>query len=291
MLKHNSGHKLHFQTAFGTWLKTKRQQREWQTRDLAQHARVDIGTVSRIENAHTKATMFTVFQLLDAFNMYVEELLRELSNHEQETEQLSKNVAVNQMGVPQLAIERLLMLYERDESRLLTYLAGWLNWIANHWDGKTLNHWDSSFQPRDVVKLLSNSLFFIFELKHAPGYARTAIIDLYNYGGHLTWKDVGGFLDSYNENSSEYNQLSRQTKDILRRLKADSHAGIKFEDLLLLNEELDERAVGMIGRAYHSQNNSPETKLITLFIHIWYWFKFLESTRDLLAELEGESML
>lgn len=288
MLKQNAGHKPHFQTEFGRWLKTKRQQREWQTRDLAQHARIDVGTVSRIENGHTKATMFTVFQLLDAFSIYVEELSRELSDQEEELAPLSKIGLVNQAGVPQLTIERLLMFYGQDESRLLTCLAGWLNEIADQCDGKTFNHWDLSFQPRDVAKLLSNSLFFTFELKHAPESARTAIIDLYNYGGHLTWNDVRDFFDSYNEDSSEYAQLSRQTKDILRRLKADSHAGIKFEDLLLLNAELDERTVGMIGRAYHSQNSSPETKLITLFVHIWYWFKFLEPTHDLLAELQRE---
>ncbi len=242
----------------GQWLQQERAQRGIDLRTLSEQTGVDIGTISRVENLRTQATLVTAVRLCDGLGMTPSSLLEAL--------QRKPSVSLDPVetsgceAIPTLSdVQAFLHYISEDWQAGRLFLADMLNMVASiqirpgFLGHRVVPH---LFVPEDVDKFLIDLPLYRFELVYPPRLEAEDIWRVYRCQGWLTVTDVGTYIRKVRgEKRVPLMRLQHAVKisdSMLARLEEGVLERIKFNDVLMLDEHLEQdgKVLAMYWKAY-----------------------------------------
>jgi len=269
---------------FGKWVQNKRKERKLDIRTLAEKTDVDVGTISRIENLHTNATVYTALSLIDGLGVSLPTLIYDLTgNHPPSIK--DKYVEKNNTVLTLQDVERLVKAFEHSRDSVRKYLVDTLNDISSNIPkGMNISYGGgakpATFTIEDVDKLVLSfcSPLYEFKVRYPSGIGLKNIELIYEQNGALVSDDIQQYMQRI-----RLEGLKRTSSNLLLRLTGSGDLQrIKLNELLALDEELGEggRLLGLFWEVYrfdkefdppihHSKFFEPPTLVLPLDIEEW----------------------
>lgn len=241
----------------GQWLQRERVKNGIDLRTLSEQTGIDIGTISRVENIRTQATLVTVVRLCEGLGVTPSMLLEAL----QQKQSVDLD-AVDPLGceaIPALSdVQAFLRYIGNDWLAGCLLLADMLNMIASIQirSSSGQREFPHLFVPEDVNKFLIDLPLYRFELVYPPHFRAEDTLKIYRCKKWLTILDVGTFIRKLrNEKRMPLMRLQHAVKisdSVLTRLEEGVLDRIKLNDVLILDEylEQDGKILAMYWKAY-----------------------------------------
>ena len=225
---------------FGTLIQTIRKQKGLEVRTLAEMVGVDASTISRLENSHTHATVYTAFRICDGLEISLSDLIYKLKRY-RPSPRSGTLFPIEQKFVVNLQ-EVVSIVSSLEENRLQTIniLLDRINRILHERRVTRPYSVTGQYSAGEIERYFFSSPFSeTYQLKYPP-LSADLILQIYQQNGALMPIDVEEFL--------------KQKRIKNRFLPTSSIEKMKLYDVLHLldrkNEELDyESVVGMIWEA------------------------------------------
>ncbi len=229
---------------FGKWVQERRVERGLDVRTFAARTGVDVGTISRIENERTQATLKTAVQICEGIGVPLTDLSMVL---------LGKFFPFLEQQPPS---EKKVMPTMRDAEAFLTYAHqdqqacySWLAHLLNRIvalgglsPGNKRKRGLRLFVPEDIQKLLLNLSLYRFELQYPEDLGVEQIWNTYRETGLLTYTDVGTAIKHIRrEKQVTLARLEDSVKisaSVLSNLESGSIERIRLIDVFTLDQQL-----------------------------------------------------
>lgn len=242
----------------GQWLQQERVKQGIDLRTLSELTGIDIGTISRVENSRTQATLATGVRLCEGLGVTPSSLLEALGR--KSSVDLDSADASGCEAIPTLSdVQAFLKYIGTDWHAGCLLLADMLNMIASIQlrSGVTGNReMPHLFVPEDVDKFLIDLPLYRFELVYPPHLRADDIWRVYRCGKWLSITDVGISIRRLrSEKHVPLIQMQHAVKisdSVLARLEEGVLERIKLNDVLMLDEylEQDGKVLAMYWKAY-----------------------------------------
>lgn len=233
---------------FGTLIQNIRKQKGLEVRTLAEQVGVDASTISRIENLHTQATVYTAFLICDGLEISLSDLIYELKRNRPSLGSDTLFPLESKFVVNLQEVVSIVRSFGEDKQQTINILLDKINHILNEYDSyrheirRVTGPYvvTGQYSAGELERYFYRSPFSeTYQLKYPP-LSADLILQLYRQNGVLTPTDVNEFLKQ------------KRTKN--RLLPTSSIEKMKLFDILHLldwkNEELDYGSVvGMIWEA------------------------------------------
>jgi transcriptional regulator with XRE-family HTH domain len=233
---------------FGQWIQALRIGQELDLRTLATQSGVDIGTISRLENGKTKATLLTALRLCRALQATGPDLYLAVSGKPSSVREPTDNKAAT--APVQADIEQLLALYRACPSVEQSWLADLLYQVFSRLCVERLAPPDSAepyFGPADVRKLLFDSPLYRFELRYPQAFSASDIVSLTRGGGVVTQVDIGEYLARLRREKEmtqmHFNLLTKLPQTHISSLEAGAVERVKLADVLSVDVQLGQEGI------------------------------------------------
>lgn len=234
---------------FGTFIQNIRKQKKLEVRALAEQVGVDASTISRIENLHTQATVYTAFRICNGLGVTLSDLTYALSEKHLSRfyqnplpiDRIDRRFIVNLRDVVSIVRS-----FKENRQNAIENLLEKINNLLKKYDEANLGHVSGHFtiggfySAGEIERYLFSSLLSeVYVLKHPP-LSADLIVQIYQQEGAMTPKDVEVYL--------------QQIRTRSRFLPTSSIEKMKINDVLRLLDRkgggLDyENVVGMIWEA------------------------------------------
>jgi transcriptional regulator with XRE-family HTH domain len=303
---------------FGRWVQERRAELGLDIRAFAAQTGVDVGTISRIENTRTQATLNTAVQICEGIGTSLTDLLEALLG--KCFPDLEQQPPSEERVMPSLRDAEAFLAYaHQDQQACYSWLAHLLNRVAALVDitiGNIRKRGSGLFVPEDIQKLLLNLPLYRFELQY-PGELRAETIwNTYREGGLLTYSDIGAAIKHVRrEKQVTLVRLEGSVNisaSVLSNLESGSIERIRLIDLLTLDQQLAQegKIIAMYwsvvrflqklvcqrqaGDTRHGETASlddkeQDTKLITIFTTICRWLQVVNGeTTSWIEELRTQ---
>jgi transcriptional regulator with XRE-family HTH domain len=232
---------------FGQWIQQVRLERKMDLRAFAERIRVDISTISRIENMRTQATLATAIRMCEGLGITPSLLVEVLQGTA--VSDLEPVVLSGHEDIPTLEdIQAFICSMRRDWRRGSLLLAEMMNTIAlPQLQGRRTNQENGRplFVPEDVDQLLLDIPLYRFEFHYPSDIKTSDIWENYRGGGWITATDVGAYIKKIRrEKHVPLVRLQHAVKvsdTVLARLEEGALERIKLIDVLMLDEQLEQR--------------------------------------------------
>ena len=248
------------------WLQKERTKQKIDLRTLSNKTGIDIGTISRIENMRTQATLATIVRLCEGLGVGLSTLLEALQ--QKPDVDLDSTDTSDCEAIPTLNdVQTFLRSISNDWQAGCLLLADMLNTIASiqlrsgFMDSQGVSH---LFVPEDVDKFLLHLPLYRFELVYPPRLAADDIWRIYRCGGWLTVTDVGMYIKQVRSekpfSSARPQHTAKISGSVLTRLEEGVLERVKFSDVLLLDEQLEQdgKLLAMYWKAYQLSREMTE---------------------------------
>src|SRR6266516_1351168 len=163
---------------FGEWVQNTRKDQDQDIRSLAEKTGVDVGTISRIENVHTQATIYTVFRLAEGLNTSLPDLIQALSGKYLSSFE-EKKLASDANVLTLLDVEKIVEDFNKESLAVRSYLAKCLNDLEQGLSSISLEASKEkrlvSFDVEDIDKLLYPSQIYRVDMVY-PRMLKSEII-------------------------------------------------------------------------------------------------------------------
>lgn len=233
---------------FGTLIQNIRKQKGLEVRTLAEQVGVDASTISRIENLHTQATVYTAFLICDGLEISLSDLIYELKRNRPSLGSDTLFPIESKFVVNLEEVFSIVRSFGEDKQQTINILLDKINQILNEYDNYRHeirrvtgpNSVTGQYSAGELERYFYSSPFSeTYQLKYPP-LSADLILQLYWQNGVVTPTDVDEFL--------------KQKRPKNRLLPTSSIEKMKLFDILHLldrkNEELDYGSVvGMIWEA------------------------------------------
>jgi transcriptional regulator with XRE-family HTH domain len=304
---------------FELWVQERRAERGLDVRTFAAQTGVDVGTISRIENARTQVTLNTAVQICEGIGASLTDLLEALLGKHFPT--LEQQPPSEEKVMPTIRDAEAFLAYaHRDQHACYSWLAHLLNSVDTL-DGISIRNKrkrvEGLFVSEDIHKLLHNPPFYRFELQY-PGELRAETIwNIYREGGLLTYTDIGASIKHIRrEKQVTLARLEGSVKisaSVLSNLESGSIERIRLIDVLTLDQQLAQEgkiiamywSVGRFhqklvcqqqqdgdtrrGEAVSQDEIEQDAKLITMFTTICRWLQVVNGdTTSWIEELRTQ---
>lgn len=243
---------------------------------LAEMSNVDIGTISRTENGHTQLTLDTAVRLCRALGLSLFDLT---GNEGKWREQFQ----VRGLGILESDIVDLLSIYRRDPNLCEETLSRWIDLIQTNIGDTSRPNQRISLSAIGLANFLGEHPLFRFSLRFPVDVAAEVLIETHRLGGKLHDEDLQSLILHLTTDPVVYRGLSRQDRDVLRRLQSSSPDRVRYADIVELSETLQVDLLGIFGNTVDldmppSYIDDPAIamemrNLITLFVTISVWLR------------------
>jgi transcriptional regulator with XRE-family HTH domain len=279
----------------GEWLLQTRRKHKFDLRALAAQTGLDIGTISKIENGRTQATLGTIVRAGGGLGVTANDFIHDWQG--KPFSLVDEPQAIGDGTVPTLQdVEAFVILARTDRQTICVWVAKSLNNIASL-QGEVI----PLFEPEVIEKLLFGPLWHRYEVQYPPEMATEDILDILRQSGVLILSDISAYLKKTN---GKKHILPERLDALLKvsvkggnRLEIGSVERIKMIDVLLLDQTLEQG--GKIVAMYwniclfydeirhlqaHSSDHSvsegdisaeQEVRLALVFITICRWLQHL----------------
>ncbi len=245
---------------FGEWVNDIRKERDFDLRSFAAITGVDGSTISRIENLHTQATLYTAFRICEGLGVSLPELIRTLNGKYPSSFEKEHHVEKETI-VTLKNVEEFIEAFHHDEHNLRERLVKSLNKISSNIKVRNPKRGKLSFFTlEDIDKLLYSSSLYQFSLKYPTGIRPQDILAIYEQGGALMLTDVevyvskiqyvGNSLEEEDE-EEDFENYSKASFNTLSRLAKNSVERIKLNEIMALDKrsKQDGKILGMFWEA------------------------------------------
>lgn len=219
----------------GEWLLQIRRERKLDLRALAAQTGLDIGTISKIENGRTQATLGTIVRAGVGMDVTASGFIQDwqgmpfsLVNGPAET-------------VPTLGdVEAVFTCARMSRETICVWMANALNNIASL-QGEAI----TPFAPEEIEKFLFGPMWLRCEVQYPAEMAAEGILDILRQDGVVIMSDIAAYL----RKCKSTKQFSSERLDALLKI---SLGRIKMNDILILDQELEQggKIVALYWHAY-----------------------------------------
>jgi transcriptional regulator with XRE-family HTH domain len=271
----------HQPSQFGDRIRDRRLGRALTVRALAEKSGVDPGTISRIENGVTEITLSSGIKLAEALGIELNELVPDSISDGRTIRDLASGYSVGLL-VPKEIVDAFVDLHRRNEASAMNLLANWLNQIAQRQLELGIVDRTIGFDAQIVQWLLVRQDLFRFKIRLPRQCIGWVVPNIYALGGKIGRGDLKLYLAAISEDSQRYDNLGRQSKDILRRLQSETPNRLRLIDIVSLEEELGIDLVNMYWMVESEEgvraargNDHYKALLIALCVTICAWYAAL----------------
>ncbi len=222
----------------GEWLLQMRRKRKLDLRALAAQTGLDIGTISKIENGRTQATLGTIVRAGVGLRVTAADFIQDWQGV---PFSLVDGAHVSgEETVPTLQdVEAFITGARTDKQTICVWMANSLNNIASL-QGEVI----PLFEPAVIEKLLFGPLWHSYEVQYPPEMATEDILDILRQNGVMILSDIAAYL----KKTIGKKQITPERLDALlkfsmkegNRLEIGAVGRIKMIDVLLLDQELEQ---------------------------------------------------
>ena len=220
----------------GEWLLNMRRKRKFDLRDLAAQTGLDIGTISKIENGRTQATLGTFVRAGKGLGVTANDFIQ---NWQGKPFSLpNESQVIEEATIPTLQdIEALVTWARVDKQPISIWIAKALNSVSSL-QGEAV----PLFEPEVVEKLLFGPLWLRHEVQYPPEMLTEEILDILRLHGVMIPNDISAYfakIESKKQITTE--RTTTLLKVFLKEgslLEIGSAERFKMPDVLLLDQEL-----------------------------------------------------
>lgn len=242
----------------GQWLRQERVKQGIDLRTLSVLTGIDSGTISRVENMKTQATLATAVRLCEGLGVAPFSLLEGLER--KPGDDLDSFDMSRCEAIPSLGDVQTFLRYMGDNWQAgCLLLANMLNMIASiQIRSEFTDHREvpQLFVPEDVDKFLIDLPLYRFEVVYPPHLGVVDIWNIYRCRKWLTVIDVGTYIRKLrNEKRVPLMRFQHAVKisdSVLARLEEGILERIKLNDILMLDDYLEQngKVLAMYWKAY-----------------------------------------
>jgi transcriptional regulator with XRE-family HTH domain len=234
----------------GEWLLQVRRRRKLDLRALAAQTGLDIGTISKIENGRTQATLGTIVRAGIGLGVTANDFIHDWQG--KPFSLIHEAHLIGEKTVPTLQdVEAFVTFARTDQQAICAWVANSLNRIASL-QGEVI----LPFEPEVIGKLLFGPLWLRYEVQYPPEMPAEDILDILSQNGVLILSDIGAYLrqisgkkQTTSERLGAFLKVSAKERN---RLEIGPLERIKMIDVLLLDQELEQdgKIVAMYWNVY-----------------------------------------
>jgi transcriptional regulator with XRE-family HTH domain len=222
----------------GEWLLQRRRNRKFDLRALANRTGLDIGTISKIENGRTQATLGTIVRAGVGLEVTANDFIQDWQG--QPFSLANESHVIGDETVPTLQdVETFVTCARTNRQTICVWMANSLNSIASlQGEVKPL------FEPEVIEKLFFGPQWQHYEVQYPAEMSIENILDILNQTGVMILSDISAYL----KKTSVKNQILSERLDALLKfsikggdhLEIGSVERIKMIDVLLLDQKLQQ---------------------------------------------------
>jgi transcriptional regulator with XRE-family HTH domain len=305
---------------FGEWILNTRKEQELDIQTFAEKTRVNVGTISRIENSHTQPTVFTAFRLTEGLGVSLPTLIKDLGGvyHVFTQDNLVGEREILTLSDVKVLVED----FSLNGRKVRLYLADALSSLSHALASTKKRspgseNGEISFDVNDIDKLLFTSSLYRFNLRYPLGMASSIIRDTYDLGGAVIDDDIGAFLRGFR--LGEHN-IAKSANNLYERIAFGSSSleRVKFNDLMTIDKDLglNGKLLGIFWELcrfeeifnppvirskafvqkslfgdddddeyieYGPRSRSLDYKLATLYVLAYRWYQYVNRSRNVLS--------
>lgn len=222
----------------GEWLQQIRRNRQFDLRALATRTGLDIGTISKIENGRTQATLGTIVRAGVGLGVTANDFIQDWQG--KPVSLMNDPHVVGEETVPTLQdVEAFVTCAHTNRQIICIWIANSLNRIALL-QGEVI----PLFEPEVIEKLLFGPLWHRYEVQYPPEMESEDVLDIVSQNGVLILSDISAYLKkAYNKKLILPDRLDALLKFSLKggnHLEIGSVERIKMIDVLLLDQALQQ---------------------------------------------------
>ncbi len=222
----------------GEWLLQMRRVRKFDLRALAAQAGLDIGTISKIENGRTQATLGTIVRAGIGLGVTSNDFIQDWQGKPFSLVDGAR--VIGEETVPTLQdVKAFVTCARTDKQTICVWMANSLNRIASL-QGEVI----PLFEPEMIEKLMFGPLWQRYEVQYPPAMAAEDILEILRQNGVLILCDIGAYL----KNTYGKKQITSERLDAFLKIAVKEGSSveigqverIKMIDVLLLDQELEQ---------------------------------------------------
>lgn len=220
----------------GEWLFQMRRKCKFDLRALSVQTGLDIGTISKIENGRTQATLGTIVRAAEALGVTSSQFILDWQG-----EPFSVTNAEHITGeeaVPTFQDVVALVTYSRSNMQSIS------TWMAKALDSIASSHGETIplYKPHIVEKLIFGRPWQRYEVQYPPDMLNEEILDILRQKGILILSDISVYLENIGSNPPITTEKLASLLKIALREASPQEIGsverIEMVDVLLLDQEL-----------------------------------------------------
>lgn len=247
---------------FGKWLAEERNRRQITVTELAHKSRIDIGTISRLENSHNEVTLPTAVLLSLGLELDISTVFRGITGAEPpallRTFPLPAEHPERRDVLGSTDIEAFISVLDENPKRIYKVLSELYSLVSYQAPGrkgdKFRSYHDLGVAVLDIRSLLLPSPVYSVT-PHYPPVPAEFILQLYLNDGIVTYADAGAFVrETRQQRGERTGQVSAKadlSPSTLNRFEAGVIEHMKLTDVLVLDKHLAEygEILGMYWKA------------------------------------------
>ncbi|MDM8520287.1 helix-turn-helix transcriptional regulator [Anaerolineales bacterium HSG6] len=214
---------------FGKWLQDQRKRKGFLLDEFANKTNVDVGTISRLENGRTQATLVTCISLSERLEYSAYDMYSFLQDDAEA--KLDETLRPESGGI---AIKQVLELLAKEQAGsidVLQLLVDKLNGISAF---ALQTNAPRTFTVDDIRQFLFTSPLYSYQLHYPATMPADLVVEIYQQGGILILEDLQIYIQWLKATSETH--LNRRQNSILDRLVMGNVDRIKLSDLLELDQ-------------------------------------------------------
>jgi transcriptional regulator with XRE-family HTH domain len=221
-------------SSFGSLIRTFRLVNQLSLQELSERTHVDEGTISRIENNHTKVTLDTAIRLCKELDLTYNAVFYHtkgipLEEHYYHFESFSAEDFLTMKD-----IENFVTFIYTKPKKVVNLLGSLLKEVYDRYIQKHPNeNINPPLESEDINRLLTGASLYRFSLQYPLGIQHLPEA-IAAKGGVVTPEDVGQFLNLLFLDL-RFAYASKETKDALQRLGTTGLGRVKLRDILQVN--------------------------------------------------------
>lgn len=291
------GKKMEQELNFGRWVREKRLQHGLTLPALVQRTGLDLGTISRIENEQTQATLSTAIRICDGLGESLESLVQALQGRTVQGFEVDIGSPKPNYGINVLTpydVRAFLHFFHDERQKGLESLASLLDDIVDRLLSGNRGNRELKILRLDsegVDTLIAASPLYSLELKYPRGITARAIQEIYARGGEIIPVDIEIYLDNivanlFREHKDHLSEILGHVSNILTRVRIASVERVKLVDVLLIDEGLTREGLTREGEflgiytrviRFNNEFGAPsENKLASTLVTASRWLQFLD---------------
>jgi transcriptional regulator with XRE-family HTH domain len=235
---------------FGHWIREQRGRKSLTIRALSERTRLDVGTISRLENLLTQPTLLSAVRLCQGLDCDIDHVLAAIDEVGPPIRTPDGSSIIKNSVLVSQDLELFLRIFRSHSTEAKGLLLNLLERVQKVYQRDTEVEHQARFpiKEEEVLVLVESSPLLSVELQYPPIDTLEFYEPIYRFGGVVILEDAQTYLRTFYRTYG-FSPTARKTlSGVLSRLEETAYDRIKLADILALDKRLG--AQGMIFSMY-----------------------------------------